>query len=140
MHGTVAHEDPNGIRRKVIETALEHHLVSKYTSLVAVDVTPSRPVDAPLASGKLPHNLPHGWDFDKVFGEAQGPSPAPAPQQDAALSQPTLASAEADQQIGVGVGIALPQGATPAPLQAVIGVILMVLALLMFSLRRSRGA
>ena len=33
------------IRSAVLDVALAHHLVSKYTSLVAVDVTPARPTD-----------------------------------------------------------------------------------------------
>lgn len=33
------------IRKAVLDVALTHHLVSKYTSLVAVDVTPVRPTD-----------------------------------------------------------------------------------------------
>jgi Ca-activated chloride channel family protein len=33
------------IRKAVIDVALAHHLVSKYTSLVAIDVTPARPTD-----------------------------------------------------------------------------------------------
>lgn len=33
------------IRKAVLDVALTHHLVSKYTSLVAVDVTPARPTD-----------------------------------------------------------------------------------------------
>ena len=41
MDGLSRGEDADGIRRAVIQVALEHHLVSAYTSLVAVDVTPS---------------------------------------------------------------------------------------------------
>lgn len=33
------------IRTAVLDVALSHHLVSKYTSLVAVDITPARPTD-----------------------------------------------------------------------------------------------
>jgi Ca-activated chloride channel homolog len=33
------------IRKAVLDVALAHHLVSKYTSLVAVDVTPARPTN-----------------------------------------------------------------------------------------------
>ena len=35
------------VRKGVLDIALAHHLVSKYTSLVAVDVTPARPVSKP---------------------------------------------------------------------------------------------
>ena len=57
------------VREAVVDVALAHHLVSKYTSLVAVDKTPVRPVDADLKSGAVPTNLPEGWEYDKVFGE-----------------------------------------------------------------------
>ena len=57
------------VREAVVDVALAHHLVSKYTSLVAVDKTPVRPVDADLKSGAVPTNLPEGWEFEKVFGE-----------------------------------------------------------------------
>jgi len=37
------------IRKAVLDVALAHHLISRYTSLVAVDVTPARPADSPAA-------------------------------------------------------------------------------------------
>ncbi|MDR2239668.1 MAG: marine proteobacterial sortase target protein [Zoogloeaceae bacterium] len=57
------------VREAVLDIALAHHLVSKYTSLVAVDKTPARPQDAALQSGAVPTNLPEGWEYGKVFGE-----------------------------------------------------------------------
>lgn len=60
--------DPGVVRLGVVETALEHHLVSKYTSLVAVDVTPTKPDDADSGSAALPVNLPEGWNYERVFG------------------------------------------------------------------------
>jgi Ca-activated chloride channel family protein len=56
------------IRHSVVELALRHGLVSRYTSLVAVDVTPSRPEEDDMASGRVPTNLPKGWQYEKVFG------------------------------------------------------------------------
>lgn len=56
------------VREQVLEVALAHHLVSKYTSLVAVDLTPSRPAGADLKSGAVRTNLPAGWQIDKVMG------------------------------------------------------------------------
>jgi Ca-activated chloride channel family protein len=56
------------VRPQVVELALGHHLVSRYTSLVAVDVTPSRPLDKKVRSGAVPTNLPAGWKYEKVFG------------------------------------------------------------------------
>jgi len=63
------------IKQLIIDTALEHHLVSKFTSLVAVDVTPVRPLDKNLDSHAIPTHLPVGWDHNKVFGQ---PFPATA--------------------------------------------------------------
>jgi Ca-activated chloride channel homolog len=57
------------IKQRIIETALEHHLVSRFTSLVAVDVTPVRPEDQELDSHAIPTHLPKGWDHNKVFGQ-----------------------------------------------------------------------
>lgn len=57
------------VRDAVVEIALAHHLVSKYTSLVAVDKTPVRPKEDELQSGAIPTNLPEGWEYGKVFGE-----------------------------------------------------------------------
>lgn len=57
------------VRDAVVEVALAHHLVSKYTSLVAVDKTPVRPKADELQSGTIPTNLPEGWEYGKVFGE-----------------------------------------------------------------------
>jgi Ca-activated chloride channel family protein len=56
------------VRPQVVELALAHHLVSKYTSLVAVDVTPTRPIDEKMRTGAVPTNLPAGWKYEKVFG------------------------------------------------------------------------
>jgi Ca-activated chloride channel family protein len=65
------------IRQAVLGLALTHHLVSAYTSLVAVDVTPVRPGDETLESHALKTNLPHGWDYTAVFGLGQGATAAP---------------------------------------------------------------
>ncbi len=63
--------EPDLVRQAVIDVALKHHLVSRYTSLVAVDVTPVRPEDRTLQSHALPTNLPQGWDYTSVFGLPQ---------------------------------------------------------------------
>ena len=68
------------IKKTIIDTALEHHLVSQYTSLVAVDVTPVRPQNETLDSQTIPTHLPEGWNYNKVFGQ-----PFPATATDARL-------------------------------------------------------
>jgi len=56
------------IRKTVIDTALTHHLVSKYTSLVAVDKTPVRPRDVKLGKEQVPNLLPYGQNVSAIFG------------------------------------------------------------------------
>lgn len=56
------------VRDRVLGVALKHRLVSKYTSLVAVDVTPARPQDEALKTAAVPANLPAGWDPAMLVG------------------------------------------------------------------------
>ncbi len=60
----------------MIDVALAHHLVSKYTSLVAVDVTPTAPPGTTSIKTALPTNLPEGASFEAIFGGAQTATPA----------------------------------------------------------------
>jgi Ca-activated chloride channel family protein len=57
------------VRAQVIALAGAHRLVTRYTSFVAVERTPARSVDAPLARAEVPTNLPDGWQYERVFGE-----------------------------------------------------------------------
>lgn len=57
------------VRRQVIPLAIDYRLASQYTSFVAVDRTPARPLEAELKRGQMPTQLPHGWDAQAVFGE-----------------------------------------------------------------------
>ena len=61
--------DAQSVRSAVVSVALEHHLVSKYTSLVAVDVTPVRPDAAALTSAAMPTDLPEGWQYSAIASE-----------------------------------------------------------------------
>ena len=62
-------KEENNLKQQVIETALRHHLVSRFTSLIAVDITPSRIKEELLRASALPVNLPSGWQYEKVFGQ-----------------------------------------------------------------------
>jgi len=57
------------VRARVVELATAHRLVTRYTSFVAVDQTPARPIDESLKLAAVPTLLPEGWEYDKVFGE-----------------------------------------------------------------------
>ena len=60
--------DKERVREDVVDIALKHHLVSRHTSLVAIDVTPARPEGEPLDAQAMPTNLPQGWNHESVFG------------------------------------------------------------------------
>ncbi len=62
------------IRDEVVTTALEHHLMSKYTSLVAVDERVTKPAHEKLAKKRVKNHLPQGWKASAVF--AGGPQTA----------------------------------------------------------------
>jgi len=67
---------PDAADQATLALALQHQLVTRLTSLVAVDETPSRPEGEPLNLSKLPINLPAGWDYAKLFGEQAQPMPS----------------------------------------------------------------
>jgi len=134
--------------KRILALALEHHLVSRLTSLVAVDATPSRPEGARLTRAELPLNLPAGWQFDKVFGVERKDDDTPAPQPlerraDAgnlsAPAKPTTAMAAA-KALAVAApqpaGVVLPKTATDAELKLMAGLLLLGLSLLLALRRR----
>lgn len=71
----VAGADESLVRKLVLETALEHHLVSPYTSLVAVDKTPVRPTSAPLERRDVPNAVPAGAQWTAAFPQTATPAP-----------------------------------------------------------------
>jgi Ca-activated chloride channel family protein len=64
-------QDEAATKQAVLDVALAHHLVSKYSSLVAVDVTPARPTDKLLQTHAMKTNLPDGQDYQAIFGLPQ---------------------------------------------------------------------
>jgi Ca-activated chloride channel family protein len=124
--------------KTILALALEHQLVSRLTSLVAVDKTPSRPEGEPLKLSELPLNLPAGWDFAKVFGERPKPPSPPAERraegdarvQFAAVKRPLPAVTAAPNTI------TLPKTATDAELKMIAGSILLALSLILFVFNR----
>jgi len=61
-------DSPVDTRAAIVETAIGHHLVSKYTSLVAVDKTPVRPAGDALSSEQVPNLMPYGQSTNAIFG------------------------------------------------------------------------
>ncbi|MGY3449564.1 marine proteobacterial sortase target protein [Bradyrhizobium sp. USDA 4353] len=124
----------------ILKLALEHQLVTRLTSLIAVDKTPRRPDGEPLRMAELPINLPAGWDFEKVFGERGRP---PAMQKDrraegdgdvqlAALKRPVVPVTPAT--------ITLPKTATDAELSMLLGLGVLMLELIWLVAIRRRAA
>src|SRR5207253_1548949 len=79
-------------RMRGLFAKLENPVVTRLTSLIAADKTPSRPEGEPLRVTDLPLNLPAGWEFAKVFGERpQPPSPPTERRADEDNARPQLA-------------------------------------------------
>jgi Ca-activated chloride channel family protein len=110
--------DRAAVREDAVAVALKHRLVTTYTSLVAVDEIKARPNRDPLDSVEVPRNLPHGMDYEKIFGAAEKTMPLRS------LPAPLLQEAAAR-----GVGIGLPQTATPAEVLALSGLTCLLLGL-----------
>ncbi|MEC4888723.1 MAG: marine proteobacterial sortase target protein [Nitrospira sp.] len=70
-------QDETATRQAVLNVALAHHLVSPYTSLVAVDVTPVRPANQPLHPHAMKTNLPDGQHAQAIFGLPQTATSGP---------------------------------------------------------------
>lgn len=106
------------IDAKILKTALDYHLVSRLTSLVAVDVTPSRPVTDPLVKQTVPTQLPEGWDFASL--QAMAPSPE-------ALARPSATAPSMRR----GEAIAMPSTASPHVFLMLLGGLLLLLSRLL---------
>jgi Ca-activated chloride channel family protein len=135
---------PDAADQRVLALGLEHHLVTRLTSLVAVDQTPSRPDGARLTRADVPLNLPAGWEFDKVFGgERAGPVPAERRAEALLVRQAELAAyakvamATAPRAVtpkaivpSAQNGVILPKTATDAELRLWFGLLLCAASLL----------
>jgi Ca-activated chloride channel family protein len=76
LHDATDQASRTSLHEAIVTTALEHHLVSRYTSLVAVDVTPARVRNELLEQHAMKTNLPRGWSYEHVFGLQQTATPA----------------------------------------------------------------
>lgn len=150
--------EPVSVRRAVTATALRHHLVSRYTSLVAAEKTDARPVDEPVFSRSVPRNLPDGWVFEKVFGgvlktdTAARLSPAALP---ADRSGHGIQRKAARQRLGgagrvmamakvapaavavQGPAVRLPAGGTAATLNFIVGIFLLLIGVVLALRKRT---
>ncbi len=131
-------ENSKRLDQQIETTALNHHLVSRLTSLVAVDISKSRPEGNKQVTKEIPTNLPRDWEFDKVFGEVGQNAPTlqktrvlqkksyrMTAQLMAAATNPDAAKTVArnNQQ-----PVILPQTATRADRNIILGALLILLA------------
>ncbi|MGY4156803.1 Ca-activated chloride channel family protein [Bradyrhizobium sp. USDA 4461] len=135
---TTRQQSPADADKTILALALEHQLVTRLTSLVAVDKTPSRPEGEPLKLAELPLNLPAGWDFAKLFGERPSLPTAPAERRaEAGDGKVQLAALKRSPVAPQGPGaIQLPKTATDAELKMIAGVILLTVSLLLLVFNR----
>jgi Ca-activated chloride channel family protein len=70
--------DTTALQSQILQLAIQYQVVSEYTSLVAVEDTPVRPIDQALRSGQAPTSAPVGsyWQTGST-GFAQTGTPAP---------------------------------------------------------------
>lgn len=119
--------EPAAIDAGVLKTALDFALVSRLTSLVAVDVTPSRPVGEAVIPAAVPTMLPKGWEFEKVFGPAITPFERKAAKDDVRWA--ALAPSGPEAGAAAERGLDLPRGGTLSALQMGLGGLLLSLGL-----------
>ena len=116
LHEGVPMED---VEQSVARLGLRHHIVTRFTSLVAVDVTPTAPVDAELETRPVPTLLPKGSSLRHFFSGADSEAAARARANAPAKPPPPVRSAAApivgQPVVFISQG-RLPQGATPAAL------------------------
>jgi Ca-activated chloride channel family protein len=138
---TLRQAAPEDADKTILALALEHQLVTRLTSLVAVDKTPSRPEGETLKLTELPLNLPAGWEFSKVFGERPKlPAPPTERRADAGDTRVQLAATKRALPVVTQAPntITLPKTATDAELKMITGSILLAFSLILFVCNRRR--
>lgn len=70
-------DESTDLESRIVALALAHHLVSEFTSLVAVDVTPVRPIDQSLSREQAPTAAPVGGAWADTTGFSPTATPAP---------------------------------------------------------------
>jgi Ca-activated chloride channel family protein len=128
--------------KTILDLALNHQLVTRLTSLVAVDKTPSRPEGEPLKLSELPINLPAGWEFEKVFGERSHPLSSPterrAEGRDGNVQLAMTAKRPIPSVAQPASAVMLPKTATDAEWKMMLGSLLLAISLIIHLFNRRR--
>lgn len=103
---------------QILHTALEHHIVSRLTSLVAVDITPSRSKGDLLNKAEVPTMLPEGWKFGELALKSESIQKSPPRSQGSLLPSPAAPQ-----------NLALPNTASPHQVLGLLGVLMLLLGM-----------
>ena len=80
MRSNSSAAEQNEFKSLITDTALTHHLVSQYTSLIAVDMTPTRPKEALSNAQKPLNSLPKGTSNQLIRSQGSLPKTATSAQ------------------------------------------------------------
>ena len=143
LQAALGYEDTRKyLRQKIIETGLRYHLVTRHTSLVAVEDESTRPEEKPLKAWPVPTHLPAGWELEEIWlkrPEANDTAGRVVSAKNAsyAIEREVVkkGSAEkgkrnAEERVAAQTMMAahLPRTATSAPLFMIIGLLLLITA------------
>lgn len=126
LEATLFHgDDPKLVKAKTLGTALKFGLVSRYTSLLAIDEQKARPENKTLVARQIATNLPDGWVRSESMKPVTNGSKPLHPmksfdREDTSLKR-TMRNA-ASQLSG------LPQTATASPLALILGFLALIVS------------
>ena len=130
--------------KRILDLALDHHLVTRLTSLVAVDTKRLRPAHAQLTQADIPLQLPAGWDYKTPLGIGTTLDTKADTKRHQAADTSRDVDGDADVQASsapASANVPLPQTATPATLLILEGLLALLLgaSLLARASRRSKA-
>jgi Ca-activated chloride channel family protein len=128
---------------RILRLALDHHLVTRLTSLVAVDVTPSRAANIPLTQADIPLHLPAGWDYRTLLGIGATRDASAGQSTESETAEWSGVNRQAKPQAApspVSPSLPLPQTATPATLLMLQGLLAVLVGALLFWFTRREKA
>ncbi|MDK4716257.1 marine proteobacterial sortase target protein [Rhizobium sp. CNPSo 4039] len=130
--------------KRILQLALDHHLVTRLTSLLAVDTKRLRPTNAPLTQADIPLQLPAGWDYNKLLGIGTTRDAKADTRHQQAADKSESADGDAELEpisAPAQTSVPLPQTATPGMLLILQGLLALLCgaSLLFLALRRNRA-